>query len=119
MRFLLDQDVYANTRRFLSELGHDLVTVADIGHSRTPDEALLGIAEDLGRIFVTRDRDFGGLVFVNECQVGVIYLRILPTTVGSCHQELQRVLESYNEDELKEAFVVVEPGRHRFRRLQV
>ena len=32
------------------------------------------------------------------------------------HQELERVLKTYPEDELVKAFVVVEPGRHRFRK---
>ena len=33
------------------------------------------------------------------------------------HEELAHVLESYTEEALRYAFVVVEPGRHRFRRL--
>ena len=31
MGFLLDQDVYALTARFLRELGHDIVTAAELG----------------------------------------------------------------------------------------
>jgi hypothetical protein len=31
MRFLIDQDVYAVTIRFLSGLGHDVVTAAPLG----------------------------------------------------------------------------------------
>ena len=117
MKFLLDQDVYAATARFLTELGHDVVSVADIGCSRVDDSDLLSIAQEQGRIFVTRDRDFGGLVFVKDLGAGVIYLRILPSTLRVGHKELETVLMSHPEDELKRAFVVVEPGRHRFRRL--
>jgi len=64
MKFLLDQDVYAATARFIGELGHDVVTAAKIGCSQASDSQLLSIAKEQGRIFVTRDRDFGGLVFV-------------------------------------------------------
>ena len=117
MRFLLDQDVYASTARFLRELGHDVVSAAEIGCSQATDSKLLSIAQEQGRILVTRDRDFGGLVFVRDLGVGVIYLRILPSTLHVGHKELETVLMSYSEDELKRAFVVVEPGRHRFRRL--
>ena len=117
MRFLLDQDVYALTARFLSNLEHDVVTVAQIGYARTDDSDLLRIAQEQDRIFVTRDRDFGGLVFIKELGAGVIYLRILPSTQNSVHTELKRVLQSYSEEELKHAFVVIEPGRHRFRKL--
>lgn len=34
MKFLLDQDVYATTARFLSSLGHDVVLASQIGLSQ-------------------------------------------------------------------------------------
>jgi len=117
MNFLLDHDVYAATARFLLSLNHDVVPVAQIGRSRAEDFELLELARDQGRIFVTRDRDFGGLVFVKRLGAGVIYLRMLPSTQLAVHHELARVLDSHTEDELMKAFVVVEPGRHRFRKL--
>ena len=64
MKFLLDQDVYAVTRRFLRQLGHDVETAFATGLSTAEDSVLLAFARERGRIFVTRDRDFGGLVFV-------------------------------------------------------
>jgi predicted nuclease of predicted toxin-antitoxin system len=117
MRFLVDHDVYAITTRYLNELGHDVVTVVQIGYAQADDSDLLRLAKEQSRIFVTRDRDFGGLVFVKGLGVGVIYLRILPSTQNSVHKELKRVLEKYSENELMKAFVVVEPGRHRFRKV--
>ena len=80
MRFLLDQDVYAATARLLSDLGHDVVPVAQIGLSQADDEELLQVAQEQSRIFVTRDRDFGNLVFVKRLGAGVQYLRMLPST---------------------------------------
>jgi predicted nuclease of predicted toxin-antitoxin system len=117
VRFLLDQDVYATTARFLSGLGHDSIRVSQIGLAQADDEDLLRAAQDQGLLFVTRDRDFGGLVFVNALGSGVFYLRVLPSTQNSVHQELEHVLNTYSEEELKKAFVVVEPGGHRFRRV--
>lgn len=117
MKLLLDQDVYASTAHFLHSLHHDIVTVAEIGASRAEDDVLLHMAHDQDRIFVTRDRDFGGLVFVRAYPGGVMYLRMSPSTVHAVHQELERVLSLYPEEELTQAFVVVEPGRHRFRRI--
>jgi predicted nuclease of predicted toxin-antitoxin system len=117
MKFLLDQDVYASTARFLGGLGHDAMPVAKLGLSQASDSDLLRTARDQSRVFVTRDRDFGGLVFVQELGTGVIYLRMLPSTQNAVHQELGRVLSEHSEVELMHAFVVVEPGRHRFRKL--
>ncbi len=116
MKFLLDQDVYATTLSFLSGLGHDVIPVAQIGLAQATDEDLLKTAQDQNRIFVTRDRDFGNLVFVKGLGAGVLYLRILPSTQNSVHHELERVLKTYSEDELKNAFVVIEAGGHRFRK---
>ena len=117
MKFLTDQDVYAVTVRFLSGLGQDVVTAADLGLAQADDAELLRVAQDEGRIFVTRDRDFGGLVFVQGGGTGVIYLRMLPSTQNAVHAELKRVLTLYNEQQLQGSFVVIEPARHRIRRL--
>lgn len=56
MNFLLDQDVYAATARFLRELGHDVIPVAQLGLSQAEDEALLKVTHAQNHIFVTRDR---------------------------------------------------------------
>jgi len=117
MKFLLDQDVYASTARFLKGLGHDVVRAAEIGLAQARDEELLEVARQQGRILVTRDRDFGNLVFARALGAGVIYLRMLPSTQEAVHRELIRVLSSHSQEEIKEAFVVVKPGGHRFRRL--
>jgi predicted nuclease of predicted toxin-antitoxin system len=117
MRFLTDQDVWATTVRWLREAGHDVVTVASIGLAEASDADLLRVAHDQRRIFVIRDRDFGALVFAHDFGAGVIYLRMLPSTQNAVHQELERVLQEHSESELQKAFVVVEPGRHRFRKL--
>ncbi len=117
MKLLLDQDVYASTARFLRGLGYDVVRAGEVGLSRAADEELLRVAQADGRILVTRDRDYGNLVFAGGMGGGVIYLRILPSTLEAVHRELKRVLEQYGEDDLKRAFVVVEAGGHRIRRL--
>jgi len=117
MRFLTDQDVYATTVRFLVGEGHDIVTAAQLGLAQAEDAELLRVAQEQSRIFVTRDRDFGGLVFVQGSGTGVLYLRMSPSSQNSVHAELGRVLTLYSEQELQAAFVVIEPGRHRIRRL--
>jgi predicted nuclease of predicted toxin-antitoxin system len=116
MKFLIDQDVYAVTAKFLKDNLHDVVLVRQLGLSEAKDEEVLETAQDLNRILVTRDRDYGNLIFVRALGSGVIYLRILPNTVNSVHSELARVLQNYSEQELTGAFVVVEPNGYRFRK---
>jgi len=118
MKFLTDQDVYANTVVLLIALGHDVVRAADLGLAQADDTQLLKRAHDEGRLFVTRDRDFGALVFVHGSGPGVIYLRVLPSDQSLVHAELERVLNAYSETDLATSFVVVEPSRHRIRNLK-
>lgn len=118
MKFLLDQDVYAFTARFLTEQGHDVVAASQLGLSRAQDIHLLKRAAAERRIFITRDRDFGNLVFVHGARSGVIYMRMLPSTMEAVHMEMRKVLETYSETELAKAFVVVEGNRHRIRRIE-
>ena len=117
MNFLADHDVYGVTIRFLIGLGHDVVPVARLGLAQAEDAELLRVAHEQGRIFLTRDRDFGALVFVQGNGPGVIYLRVLPSTQDAVHAELARVLTLYGEQELAASFIVIEPGRHRIRKL--
>jgi len=67
-------------------------------------------------VLISRDRDFGHLVFVKGLGSGVIYLRMLPSTMEAVHNQLKIVLERYSAAELEKSFVVVEPAGHRFRR---
>ena len=119
MRLPTDQDVYSATVLYLRGLGHDVDTAAEKGMSRSEDADLLRVAQAEGRVLVTRDRDYGGLVFVQSLGTGVLYLRALPSTLVAVHTELGRVLSLYNEEELLGSFVVVEPGRQRVRKAAV
>jgi predicted nuclease of predicted toxin-antitoxin system len=116
MKLLLDQDVYGLTVKFLLEAGYDLLTVAQLDMSQAPDEEVLKTAQSQNRILITRDRDYGNLIFVKGLGSGVIYLRMQPNTLTAVHSELIRVLGLYAEPELIGAFVVVEADKHRFRR---
>lgn len=82
--------VFAVTMRFLIGLGHDVIPVAKLGLSRANDEDLLKVAQEQNRIFVTRGRDFGNLVFIKTLGAGILYLRILPSTQKSVHAELEK-----------------------------
>ncbi|PXF57180.1 MAG: hypothetical protein C4B58_10635 [Deltaproteobacteria bacterium] len=94
MNFFTDQDVYAVTVRFLRNSGHDVITAYEAGLSRADDRDLLREAGKQKRIFVTRDRDFGSLVFVEKQGRGVVYLRILPSTVNAVHDQFAGIIRA-------------------------
>ncbi len=116
MKFLLDQNVYFKTALFLKNLGHDVLRVAEIGLESAPDEKLLQKAQELDRILVTRDKDFGNLVFVKGMKIGVILLRLDPSNVDRVHCVLERVLTSLSEQEAKRSFLVIDHNKYRVRK---
>lgn len=118
MRLFLDQDVYHITATFLKSLGHDVLTAADVGLSQSPDREILSFAAADERTLVTRDKDFGSLVFSRLfAHRGVILLRITPQTVAEIHFELERFLSFHPEKVIQRAFAVIEKDRHRIRRV--
>jgi len=118
MHFLTDQDVYQMTIDFLIELGHSVITVRKIGMHKASDHELLKKAKEMNRIFITRDKDFGTLVFLEKTlSSGVILLRGKPTSINKIHKELERVLRAHSETELHHYFCVVEPNRYRVRHI--
>lgn len=118
MRFLVDQDVYEVTVKWLLENDHDVITAKDLDLQRAPDVELLKRAGELDRILLTRDKDFGTLLFLREKpKQGAIRLAISPTTIKAVHEELGNVFENHEPNELKQTFCVVEPNRHRIRNL--
>ena len=118
MKLLTDHDIYKVTVDFLKSRGHDVITAKDISAHQNLDEKLLKDAMDLNRLLITRDKDFGMLVFLKkELCPGIIFLRIMPSTINEVHNELDKVLEKYNENDLRKSFCVVEPRRYRIRHI--
>jgi len=58
----------------------------------------LRAAHEAQRLLVTRDRDFGRLVFVEEAYPGVVFLRMKPASVEWVHRELIEVLGRYEAE---------------------
>lgn len=95
------------------------MTVKELNMHQASDRELLKFASKNNLLFVTRDKDFGALVFLEELfSTGVILLRITPQTLEDVHNELKRLFDEHADDELKHLFCVVEPRRHRIRRLR-
>ena len=117
MNLFLDQDVYYITSEYLRNTGHDVIRASEVGLARVTDEDILNWCKRQRRILITRDKDFGELVFLRDISAGVIFLRASLALLEPVHRELRSILEKYSEGELRKAFVVVEPGRHRFRKL--
>ncbi|MCK4248964.1 MAG: DUF5615 family PIN-like protein [Candidatus Omnitrophica bacterium] len=118
MKFLADQDVYQATVIFLQCHGYDIITARSIGLDKASDYEILRKAKELQRIILTRDKDFGALVFLNkELSSGVILLRDLVLDIDSVHRELELMLRNNDKSKFYRSFCVVESDKYRIRSL--
>ena len=115
MRFLLDQSAEARIAAFLAEHGHDATRVARDYPAGLPDEQVLAIAHQEGRILIANDKDFGELVVRRGLpHVGVILLRFpLDATAQERIGALERLLASHPTQ--LDRFVVLTPQGVRVR----
>ena len=118
MRFLADHDVYFQTIQELRHTGHDVVTAKELQMQEADDSELLATAKAMDRIFISRDKDFGTLVFLHALTApGVIFLRISPLAVAAVHKVLQRLLQDQPHELLQRSYCVVTVARYRLRQL--
>ncbi|MBL7776444.1 MAG: DUF5615 family PIN-like protein [Saprospiraceae bacterium] len=117
MKFVADEGVDARLVRQLRALGHDVWYFAESGQ-RTADADILQTAIEGARILITRDKDFGELIFKKQLlHIGVILLRLekLPTSIRI--EQTLAFIESARE-QLAGQFAVLTPGAARIRPLE-
>jgi predicted nuclease of predicted toxin-antitoxin system len=113
LRFLLDVNIGSTVARALRDAGHDVVRAA-ITYPTASDAAILGHATRECRILVTRDGDFGGLIFQNGAAPppAVIYIRFEPSDIAQMVSRLMAVLDN---DRLRDHMTVIGPDHDRRR----
>ncbi|UXE58809.1 MAG: DUF5615 family PIN-like protein [Woronichinia naegeliana WA131] len=120
MKLLLDQGLPRSAAPLLSQRGIDSIHVADLGMSAAEDQDILEKAKNLGRIVVTLDADFHGLLaLTNAISPSVIRIRIEKLRAQALTNLLITILREC-EIELKQgAALSVNSKRIRIRRLSL
>ncbi|MCY2951589.1 MAG: DUF5615 family PIN-like protein [Planctomycetota bacterium] len=77
MRFKIDENVHPEVAGYLSEQGHDALTVWDEGLRGTADTSLAEVCRKERRTLLTLDVDFADIrVYPPEQYAGIIVLRL-------------------------------------------
>jgi predicted nuclease of predicted toxin-antitoxin system len=116
LRFLADESCDFAVVRALRAHGFDVFAVAEV-MTRSDDQALIVQAERERRVLLTEDKDFGWLVFASQFDSADIILIRFP---GNARELLTRIiidLVQAQGNALYGAFVVVQPGHTRIRRV--
>lgn len=121
MRFLVDQCLSVELAERLAAAGHDAVHVASYGLSRADDEEILARAAAEGRVLVSADTDFGGLLAARDVVVPSVVL-FRRRTRRRPHEQAMILLTNLavvEEDLDTGAIAVVDDAGIRIRRLPI
>ena len=112
LRFLADESCDFAIVRTLRADGYDVIAVGEITQ-RSDDREVIEQAVREGRILLTEDKDFGWLVFVSHANsAGVILIRFPGNARAALARSVRQLVREHGE-ELRRAFVVVQPGHIR------
>jgi predicted nuclease of predicted toxin-antitoxin system len=115
LRFLAGESCDFAVVRALRTNGYDVLAVSE-HMQRSVDRDLIEQAHREDRILLTEDKDFGWLVFASHSvSAGVILIRFPGNKRSTLAKSIVQLVQQY-ATELRNAFVVVQPGQIRFGR---
>ena len=114
LRFLADESCDFAFVRALRQVGYDVTAVVEF-MSGAPDLKVLESAFEEGRILLTEDKDFGEWVFAHKRATAGILLVRYPANLRAQITQAMVELVTKHGTELKNRYVVLEPGRARIR----
>ena len=106
IKFLADVNVEKPLVDYLSKQGYDIKWVPDY-NCEMPDEGLLQLANEEKRIFITNDKDFGDLIFLQKkLSVGTILFRVKGQKTEEKIKLMKKILMGYR-DKLLNHYIVI------------
>ncbi|MFN7115192.1 MAG: DUF5615 family PIN-like protein [Saprospiraceae bacterium] len=116
MNFIADEGVDGSLVKLLRQAEHDVFYFAENERS-TDDDLILELANKENRILLTRDKDFGELVYrLQQVHTGIILIR-LEELKSTTRSQIVFDFIQQNLDQLSEHFIVIQAGGARIRSL--
>ena len=112
IKFLADVNVEKPLVDYLSKQGYDIKWVPDY-NCEMPDEGLLQLANEEKRIFITNDKDFGDLIFLQKkLSVGTILFPVKGQKTEEKIKLMKKILMGYR-DKLLNHYIVITKAKIR------
>jgi predicted nuclease of predicted toxin-antitoxin system len=112
IKFLADVNVEKPIVDYLLKQGYDIKWVPDY-NCEMPDEDLLQLANQEKRIFITNDKDFGDLIFLQKkVSAGTILFRVKGQKSQEKIKLMKKLLMGYR-DKLLNHYVVITKAKIR------
>jgi predicted nuclease of predicted toxin-antitoxin system len=114
MNLFIDESVDRQVVHKLKQDGHNVVYVAEMDPGIS-DDLVLSIANNMGALLVTADKDFGELVFRRQqINAGVMLIRLAGLSLQGKGELVAAAVRDHST-ELLGAFSVLSPGMIRIR----
>jgi len=112
IKFLADVNIEKPLVDYLLKQGYDIKWVPDY-NCEMPDEDLLQLANQEKRIFITNDKDFGDLIFLQKkVSTGTILFRVKGQKSQEKIKLMKKLLMGYR-DKLLNHYVVITKAKIR------
>ncbi len=112
MDFIADESCDFIIVRALRAAGHDVLSIAEV-YKGAEDEVVAELAQQLERILLTEDKDFGRMVYAGtRMNSGVIFIRYPSTARRELADSVVSVVRRFSGS-LKGKFLTLQPGRLR------
>ena len=120
MRFLADMGISPQSVAFLQGLGYDAVHLHAQGLDHLEDWAILGRAQEEGRILLTHDLDFGELIAASGARLpSIVVFRLRNMRPERVNRYLESIVSEHRELLAQGAIISVTEGQIRVRVLPI
>lgn len=109
MKFLADVNIPLPLIKLLKKMGHD-VQDARVNYPSAKDSELIKIAQDEGRIILTRDKDFLELRRYPQFKTPLIFIRLQNQSTENIVEHIKALLSQQNEEIITSSVTVIEEG---------
>jgi len=117
LKFMIDANMPRLVMRNLNDLGYDTVDIRDIEKPGIDDDRIFELAQQEGRIILTRDQDFGNIIlYPLGTHKGIIVLKTRARSSKEINDLIINFLAEVSEDEILGSLIILEESRYRIRR---
>lgn len=118
MRLLADESLTGRTRRFLRDLGHEVLTLHELGRAGATNGEVLALAKTRQVVVVAEDRGFGNLRnYPLGTHRGIIVVKTRrEQDIDAVHRHLADALKTIPARHLAGSLLIVDSTKHRLRR---
>lgn len=117
LKFLIDANMPRLIGQSLMAQGYDVVDIRDIEKPGIDDDSIFSIAQQAGRVILTRDQDFGNVLsYPPSSHAGIIVLKTRTQPSELIRDLLIDFLAEISEDEVCGSLIILEKHRYRIRR---